>query len=299
MRRTTLIAMAAAGVLAVGAAVVGQAWLREQAKKAAGPGTATIVVAARALTFGDKIGPNDVREVRWPAESVPPQAFRTVADMRLEKEPRAALHPHAVNEPVLATRVTGPEQRAVLSAIVTPGMRAFAIRVNDVVGVGGFVAPDDRVDVILVRAEDNARSTADAFRSDLLMQNIRVLGIDQEADATESQPRVARAVTLEVTAEQSQILSLAAQAGTITLALRNQGAVAEETTRTITLRDLRTANAGAGFQDIALRAEQPARPKAPRRERARPRPATTAAPSSDSVVVTRGDERSVVQVAKE
>lgn len=295
MRRATLIAMAVAVVLALGAAFVGRAWLEAQARQSATPGISTIVVAARALTFGDKIGPADVREVRWPAESIPQHAFRTVASMNLDSEPRAALHPYTVNEPILATRVTGPEQRAVLSAIVSPGMRAFAIRVNDVVGVGGFVAPEDRVDVILVRAEDGVRAMNDAFRSDLLIQNVRVLGIDQEADATENSPRVARAVTLEVTAEQTQILSLAAQAGTITLALRNQGAASEELTRTVTLRDLK---AQSGFQNAVLTAEAAPRPKArpQRRRAAASRPAST----SDSVVVTRGVTRSeTVQVTKE
>ena len=296
MRRATLVSIAVAGVLALGAGVGANAWLKGQAQKSAGPGSATIVVAARALTFGDKIGPADVREVRWPAESIPQHAFRSIAAMNLETEPRAALYPHTLNEPMLATRVTGPEQRAVLSAIVTPGMRAFAIRVNDVVGVGGFVAPDDRVDVILVRAEDEARAQNQAFRSDLLIQNVRVLGIDQEADATENQPRVARAVTLEVTAEQTQILSLAAQTGTITLALRNQGASTEEVTRTVTLRDLRAQQ--TGFQNIAM-IDPPAPPKARVRPKQRRAPAKAAAPASDSVVVTRGDNRSVVQVTRE
>lgn len=297
MRRATLVALAVAIVLALGAALTGRAWLETQARKAAGPGNATIVVAARALTFGDKIGPADVREVRWPAESVPQHAFRTIASMNLDKEQRAALAPHTLNEPILATRVTGPEQRAVLSAIVTPGMRAFAIRVNDVVGVGGFVAPDDRVDVILTRAEDGARVAGDAFRSDLLMQNVRVLGIDQEADATENQPRVARAVTLEVTAEQTQILSLAAQAGTITLALRNQGAATEETSRTVTLRDLK---AQSGFQSIALVEEQPVRSRTtPQRRRAAPRTAPSPVTTNSVVVVRGADRQETVQVAKE
>jgi pilus assembly protein CpaB len=297
MRRATLVALAAAVVLALGAALTGRAWLEAQAKKAAGPGNETIVVAARALTFGDKIGPADVREVRWPAESVPQHAFRSIAAMQLEKEPRSALYAHTPNEPILATRVTGPEQRAVLSAIVTPGMRAFAIRVNDVVGVGGFVAPDDRVDVILVRAENGAYAVNQQFRSDLLMQNVRVLGIDQEADATDNQPKVARAVTLEVTAEQTQILSLATQAGTITLALRNQGASTLDMTRTVTLSDLK---AQSGFQNIALTSDSEPRPKA--RAKQRRRAAARPAPKSDagSITVVRGaDRQETVRVVNE
>jgi len=281
MRRATVITLGVAALFATGAVLFGRSWLDQQNASAQSPGMATVVVSARALKFGDALGAADVREVRWPAESVPQGAFRTVAELRLGQEQRQALQEIAVNEPIIASRVTGSGQRAILSAVVTQGMRAFAIRVDDVVGVGGFVLPNDRVDIILVRAED-ANHNNNAFRSDLLLQNVRVLGIDQEANAEENTPRIARAVTLEVTAEQAQMLSLASQAGSLRLALRNQAGNETENTRTITIQDLRNT-AGASAQPTA--------------QHRQPRPRTATA-GGQSVVVVRGDERAVTHVAQ-
>lgn len=282
MRRATLISLGLSALLAVAAVLVARVWLTQQAERSRAPGMTTIVVAARALNFGDSIGPADVRQVRWPAESVPAGSFTDVAALALDTTPRQALAPIAPNTPILPSNVTGPEQRAILSAVLTPGMRAFAIRVDDVVGVGGFVLPNDRVDIILVRAEEG-RTGADAFRSDLLLQNVRVLGVDQDPDGTDNTAVVARAVTLEVTAEQTQILSLAAQSGSLRLALRNQASTETEAARTITLRDLR----GTGPVQ-----ETGNRPRAPR-----PRAATAA--QGPSVVVTRGSIRAVETVRPE
>jgi len=184
----------------------------------------------------------------------------------------------------MASRVTGSGQRAILSAVVSPGMRAFAIRVDDVVGVGGFVLPNDRVDIILVRAEDaNHYNNNNSFRSDLLLQNVRVLGIDQEANTQENTPRVARAVTLEVSAEQAQVLSLASQAGSLRLALRNQAGSEVENTRTITIQDLRNTSAATTTPT--------ARPQRPQRRIAREE-------GGQAVVVIRGDERAITHVTQ-
>lgn len=281
MRRATVITLGVAALFATGAILFGRSWIDQQNASAQSPGMSTIVVTARALKFGDAIGAADVRQVRWPAESVPQGAFRTVADLRFGQEQRQALQDIAANEPLIASRVTGSGQRAILSAVVSPGMRAFAIRVDDVVGVGGFVLPNDRVDIILVRAEDANHSNNNSFRSDLLLQNVRVLGIDQEANTQENTPRVARAVTLEVSAEQAQVLSLASQAGSLRLALRNQAGSEVETTRTITIQDLRNTS-GATTTPTAQR---------PQRRIAR-------AEGGQAVVVIRGDDRAVTHVTQ-
>lgn len=279
MRRATVITLGVAALFATGAILFGRSWLDQQTASATTRGLTTVVVSTRALKFGDAIGATDVREVRWPAESIPQGAFRSISEMRIGQEQRQALQDIAVNEPVVASRITGPGQRAILSAVVAPGMRAFAIRVDDVVGVGGFVLPNDRVDVVLVRAEDGHAYNNNDFRSDLLLQNIRVLGIDQEANADQNTPRVARAVTLEVTAEQAQILGLAAQAGSLRLALRNQAGGETENTRTITMRDLRNT-AGAAAPETHTQ---------PRRR---------ASTGGQAVVIVRGNDRDVTHVSQ-
>jgi pilus assembly protein CpaB len=291
MRPNALISIGLALVLAVGALLLGRAWLQGEQARQADPGFSTVVVANKALGFGQRLTQVDVKQVRWPAEAVPPGAFRTIADLKLETEARAVLQPIAANEPVLATRVTGPEQRATLSAVLEPGMRAFSIRANDVVGVGGFLLPNDRVDVILVRAAQTA-NTEEEFKSELLIQNVRVLGIDQEADASADKPKVAKAVTLEVTPRQAQILGLASLSGTLTLALRNPAETDAAAASTVTMRDLKSAGAIAAAAPPADATKAKARP-AKRRAQAK------AAPAGAGVTVVRGDAATTVTVRRE
>ena len=97
------------------------------------------------------------------------------------------------NEPILRTKITGPGQKATLSAVIQDGMRAVTVRVNDVEGVAGFVLPGDHVDVLLTRQSE--RTTG---MNDVVIQNTRVLAVDQLADDAADRPTVARAVTLEV-----------------------------------------------------------------------------------------------------
>jgi pilus assembly protein CpaB len=140
------------------------------------------------------------------------------------------------NEPVLSSKITGPGQRATLSATLQDGMRAVTIRVNDVEGVAGFVLPGDRVDVALTRQKD--ANGKERSSTDIVLQNTRVLAIDQIADERNDKPAVVKAVTLEVDTAGAQKLSLAASVGTLSLMLRRAGESALEATRVITLSDL-------------------------------------------------------------
>ena len=109
---------------------------------------------------------------------------------------------------MLAGKVTGAGQRATLSAVLRDGLKAFTVRVNDVDGVAGFVLPGDRVDVALTRQVDKNSAT-----TDVVLQNARVLAVDQIADERTDKPSVVKAVTLEVNAVGAQKLSLAASVG--------------------------------------------------------------------------------------
>jgi pilus assembly protein CpaB len=170
--------------------------------------------------------------VAWPEAALPAGAFATIADL-LSKGRRVVLSPLETNEPVLAVKITGPGQRATLSAIVRPGMKAVTVRVNDVEGVGGFVLPGDRVDVVLTRQLDNKGAT-----TEVVLQNARVLAVDQSADERTAKAAVAKAVTLEVDTTGAQKISLASSVGTLSLMLRKAGETASEKTRKITLSDL-------------------------------------------------------------
>ena len=107
------------------------------------------MVANRPLRFGDELAASALREMPWPEDALPAGAFAKIADLTTGK--RIVLMPIDVNEAVLAAKVTGPGQRATLSAVLDDGMKAVTVRVNDVEGVAGFVLPGDHVDVLLTR----------------------------------------------------------------------------------------------------------------------------------------------------
>jgi pilus assembly protein CpaB len=225
------------GLLAV---FIAQAWLNGQAERRLRSleaqkkplATNTIVVAAQRLPFGMELVREHLREVPWPAEALPQGSFATIGDL-LSAGKRVMLAPVEVNEPVLSIKVTGPGQRATLSAIVGEGMKAVSIRVNDVEGVGGFVLPGDRVDVVLTRQLDKGNAT-----TEVVLQNARVLAVDQSADDRSSKAAVAKAVTLEVDTVGAQKVWLAASVGSLSLLLRKAGEASAEPTRRVTLDDL-------------------------------------------------------------
>lgn len=240
MRKSTLVMIAFAVVFGLLAVFVAQSWLNNAAanrlksletKKAIVP-TSTIVVAAERLLYGTELGPNHLKEIAWPADALPEGAFAKVPDV-LGAGKRVVLSPLEPNEPLLAVKITGPGQRATLSALVGEGMKAVTVRVNDVEGVGGFVLPGDRVDVVLTRQIDKSNAT-----TEIVLQNARVLAVDQSADERSSKPSVAKAVTLEVDTVGAQKVWLAATVGNLSLLLRKAGENTAERTRRVTLEDL-------------------------------------------------------------
>ena len=133
-----------------------------------------------------------LREQPWPEHALPAGGFSKISEL-LGSGRRVVLTAIEPNEPVLALKITGPGQRATLSALVKPGMKAVTIRVNDVEGVGGFVLPGDRVDVVLTRQIDKGSAT-----TEVVLQNAKVLAVDQIADDRAAKATVAKSVTLEV-----------------------------------------------------------------------------------------------------
>jgi pilus assembly protein CpaB len=225
------------GALAV---FLAQVWLNNQtelrmrsleALKKSAPPAHTIVVASQPLRFGDEISARALREVPWPDEALPAGAFSKIADLTAGK--RVVIMPVDVNEAILASKITGPGQRATLSATLRDEMKAVTIRVNDVEGVAGFVLPGDHVDIVMSRAGDPSITM-----SDVVLQNARVLAIDQLADERTEKPSVVKAVTLEVDVAGGEKLALASLVGTLSLMLRKAGELADADSRHITLADL-------------------------------------------------------------
>jgi pilus assembly protein CpaB len=225
------------GLIAV---FLAQAWLNSQAEMRARSldaqkkpiATQTIVVAAKSLRYGNELTAQSLREIAWPQEMRPAGSFATIAEV-LGEGKRVVLTAIEPNEPVLAVKITGPGQRATLSALVRPGMKAVTIRVNDVDGVGGFVLPGDHVDVSLTRQIDKENAS-----TQVVLQNVRVLAIDQVADERQANPAVAKSVTLEVDTTGAQKLGLAGTIGTLSLMLRKAGEAGGEKSQRVNIKDL-------------------------------------------------------------
>jgi pilus assembly protein CpaB len=207
-----------------------------QAKNQRGPeqavSTQTIVVAKEPLRYGFELNASMLKEVSWAGDAVPAGAFHKIGDL-LKGGRRIVLAAIETNEPVLALKVTGAGQRATLSSLVADGMKAVTIRVNDVEGVGGFVLPGDHVDVVLTRNKSGSAPT-----SEIVLQNTRVLAVDQSADERATKAAVSKSVTLEVSTVDAQKVWLAASVGNLSLLLRKAGETAEVKTRQISLKDL-------------------------------------------------------------
>ena len=231
-----------AGVVLSGAAVMLVA--RELNQRASTPAQAEaspvpvnqVVVAAYDIGFGTEITRAQLSLAAWPAGTQPPGSFSNVEDVIGTGEPRVALRPIVRGEPLLPGKMSGFGGKATMSAVVPDGKRAFAVRVNDVSGVAGFLVPGDRVDVILTRNPE-AQGKDDRV-SDIILQNVTVRGTDQVADTDRNKPQVVRTVTLEVTPEEAQKLALAMQVGQLSLALRNLASMEEPRARTIRVMDL-------------------------------------------------------------
>ncbi len=229
-----------------------------------------IVVARRDLFLGDRLKSGNLEEREWPTHAVPKGSFKSLD--KLIEEKRVVLRSITANEPILAKKVTGKGGRASLSAVISKTMRAVTIRVNDVLGVAGFVLPGDHVDILLTRAKNKAKPY-----TNIMLQNIKVLGIDQSANQQNDKPKLVRAVTVEVTPQQAQKLALAPKVGSMSLALRNMVNVAAVRSRVIGVADLGVGEAN-GTRKIATAvavAQLQAKPKPQTTQQALVMPRTT------------------------
>ena len=194
-----------------------------------------IVVAAQDIPPGTLL--NDealkkglIKTTPWPKSSIPAGAFSTPQQV-VGKVNRVKI---VANEPILESRLAG--EGAGLTVRLEAGKRALALRVDEIVGVSGFIVPDDRVDIILTTTPMGAAQ--DAKISKIVLQNKRVLSVAQSTEQKDGKPQLARSITLEVTPEEAEKLSLATSEGQIVLALRGLGDDAQATTIGSNKRDL-------------------------------------------------------------
>lgn len=177
-----------------------------------------VVVASQELAFGTPLSSQNVRLVNWPASSVPSGAFTSI---EAATNGHVALRSIVVGEPILTSKVSGQNGRATLSANLPAGQLAFAVPISEVTGAGGFVRPGDVVDVLVTRKIPGEGATESDKMTDVVLEAVPVLAIDQESNENKTAPSVAKTATLQVDTLGAQKLALAQQLGVLTLALRN------------------------------------------------------------------------------
>ena len=302
MNRQTMIALGIALVLGLVAVYAANVFLTENEEQAqtVPTGMTKVAVAAVPLEYGMKLTPDKVRFVDYPVASLPAGAYRDMNQLMVGGQPRTVLRPMVANEPILAAKIAGEGQGASIAYLLPDGMRAAAVRINDVSGVAGFIQPNDSVDVLITRqvpSTGQARSI-----TDVLLQNIRVIALDQNAQGDDGKPAIAKTATLEVTPTDAQKLALAQQAGQLSLVLRKPGQEQDvPMVQTVSLDDLRYSIYGsAPYSNRVTLASAPRAPaRASRPRRAATRPAATVAPqppATKNVEVVRGTEGSNYEV---
>jgi pilus assembly protein CpaB len=197
----------------------------------------SIIVASRDLKAGEKLTADMVRETGWPVDMVPKGAFIAREALFKGGEERIVSVAISENEPILAARFLGNADNS-LAGRLNEGMRGVTIRVNDASGVGGFVQPEDRVDVLLTQTERQSESSNAAPRAytKTLVKNVRVLAADQQVQRKQ-QTQPPKTVTLEVSEEDAKKLTLAGAIGQLSLTL-NKGESSQEAGRIVDLRDI-------------------------------------------------------------
>jgi len=203
-----------------------------------------IVVAGQDIPPGTTLNDEAIKKgliktMPWPKASVPAGAFSSTQQV-IGKVNRVKI---IANEPILESRLAG--EGAGLTVRLEAGKRAIATRVDEIIGVSGFIVPDDRVDIILTTTPLGANQEAKI--SKIVMQNKRVLSVAQSTEQKDGKPQLARSITLEVTPDEAERLSLAATEGQITMTLRGLG------------DDAAVATIGANKRDLLAMASAPVR----------------------------------------
>jgi pilus assembly protein CpaB len=276
--RTRIFAVLAIAVLAGGGLAYGTYnFMQNQPVHTVTTPTQSVVVASANLQLGAELRKEDVETMAFPGGKAPEGSFSKVSDV----VGRGLIVPVVKNEPILSAKLASKEAGSGLPSVIPEGMRAVSVRVNEVIGVAGYVLPGTRVDVVATASPTEARADT---TSKLILSNVQVLtaGTRMEQDAEKGKPVQVTVVTLVVNPEQSERLALASTEGKIQLALRNpldQGA--PETT------GIKTAGLLGAVRTAPVRQTSGA-------HRAKAGPVTQSVPvsaPSPTVEMIRGDKR--------
>src|SRR5882672_223995 len=225
-----------------------------------------VAVAKVAIPVGTRIIPEQVMMVQFPKESTPDGAFESPEKLA----GRVAITNIAPREPITEARLAPEGTAGGLSAVIPEGYRAMTVKVDDVVGISGFIMPGTLVDVVVTIDPQEKAGMQDPI-SKIILQNIKVLANGQNIDKPESerQANSVKAVTLQVTPEQAEKLALASTEGKLQLVMRNQIDQGDEKTNGVNKRQLLGGDRAVPAPEPgSLKSEQPKPKPAPRRVRA-------------------------------
>jgi pilus assembly protein CpaB len=244
--------------------------------------TSQVVVAATDLQLGAELKPTDLKAIQWPSGAVPEGSFAKPEDL----VGRGLILPVVQNEPFLPSKLAPKEAGAGLPPVIQPGYRALSVRVNDVVGVAGYVLPGTRVDVV---ATVNPTQQPQDITSKVILTNVLVLaaGTKIERDVENNKPVQVNVVTLLVNPDEAERLTLASTEGKIQLALRNPMDQTAPHTSGVRPAGLMGSGVSAPVRRVAANTAAPRQP-----EIVKPAPLPT-------VEIIRGDKRAQEAVAQE
>lgn len=263
MRASSILVILIGLGVAGGSVYAARDYIETQAVASAADQIATVavLVASRDIPLGQPIEPHLVTTQNWPVDAVPAGVYTDTTLLLADsgEEPRRARRAIAQGELFTLARVSDWGEKVTIAQTLGDNARAMAISVDAQSSVGGFVTPGDFVDVVMTQGG------GDGLRAVTILQNIRVLGVDQDASEESDSPSVGRTVTVEVTPDQGQRLALAQQAGRLSLSLRDPTAATDTSLEAISLDDLLMAEPPAPVVEVA--AEAPAPEPAPVRRR--------------------------------
>jgi len=187
--------------------------------------TVDVLVAKNEIGLGQSVKPDDLQWQTWPAATASSNFITRTNRPEATKEVTGSIarSPFIAGEPIREPKLVKADGSGFMAAILPTGMRAISTEISPETGAGGFILPNDRVDVILTRREKNPdKSGPDTVTSEIILTNVRVLAIDQAPKEKEGQSAlVGRTTTLELKPEQAETLARARQMGTLSLALRS------------------------------------------------------------------------------
>lgn len=215
MNSRVLLLLVIAVIFAAIAALIANVWINQQVQKNSNVKAQQVIVAKGEIPFGTKLENIHIKAINWPKGNVPEGAYNTLEDV-VGKIAKNKFYP---GEIITEKRIADYLGGSALSSLVSENSRAVSIRVDDVVGVSGFVLPGNRVDILATQIRSGGGGPKAKTRT--ILENIKVLAVDQEASTDTEKPAVVRAVTLELTPEQAEKIVSAMQEGKIQLALRN------------------------------------------------------------------------------